>query len=226
MSKFNQNVRTGVKSPVKSTKTVARTGNGALGYERTDKSELFLLAVTNFVGKDTFYESAKNRDDRFSNLSRKVAVQDPQWFTGFVKWLRNDAFMRSASVVAAVEGAKALHDSGMLNGTPRALVAASQARADEPGEVLAYYESKYGKNFPAFLKKGVADGARKLYNEYSLLKYDTDSKGYRFADVLQLSHAKADSSKQNALFSHALDRRYGNSVDIPVDLTMLTLVMV
>lgn len=223
MARFNaaSNTRTGVKSPIKSTNTVARTGNGALGYVRTEKSELFLLAVSNFVGQDTFYESAKKRDDRFSTLSRLVAVEDPQWFQGFVGWLRNDAFMRSGAVVAAVEGAKALHDAGVLNGTPRAIVAAAQARADEPGEVLAYYESKYGKNFPAFLKKGVADGARKLYSEYSLLKYDTDSKGYRFADVIQLSHAKARDARQNALFSHALDRRYNNANGAPEELDML-----
>jgi hypothetical protein len=209
MAKFNKVVKTGVQSPVKSTKT-ALNADFKLGYEREKKSELFLLAVANFVGQDTFYEKAQDRDDRFASLSREVAVQDPRWFTGFVSWLRNDAFMRSASIVAAVEGAKALYDNGVMNGTPRGIVAAAQARADEPGEVLAYYQSKYGKNFPAFLKKGVADGARKLYNEYSLLKYDTDSKGFRFADVIQLSHAKAADEKQNALFSHALDRRYGN----------------
>lgn len=209
MAKFNKVVKTGVTSPVKSTKT-ALNADFKLGFEREQKSELFLLAVSNFVGKDTFYEKAQDRDDRFASLSREVAVQDPRWFSGFVGWLRNDAFMRSAAIVASVEGAKALYDSGVMNGTPRGIVAASQARADEPGEVLAYYESKYGKNFPAFLKKGVADGARKLYNEYSLLKYDTESKGYRFADVIQLSHAKADSANQNALFKYALDRRYGN----------------
>lgn len=210
MAKFNKVVRTGVTSPVKSTKA-ALNADFKLGYEREQKSELFLLAVANFVGQDTFYEKAQARDDRFASLSREVALQDPRWFERFVGWLRNDAFMRSASIVAAVEGAKALYDSGVMNGTPRGIVAASQARADEPGEVLAYYQSKYGKNFPAFLKKGVADGARKLYNEYSLLKYDTESKGYRFADVIQLSHAKAADEKQNALFSHALDRRYGNA---------------
>lgn len=209
MAKFNKVTKTGVQSPVKSTKA-ALNADFKLGFEREKKSELFLLAVSNFVGQDTFYEKAKDRDDRFASLSREVAVQDPQWFKGFVGWLRNDAFMRSGAIVAAVEGAKALWDSGALNGVPRDIVAASMARADEPGEVLAYYESKYGKNFPAFLKKGVADGAKRLYNEYSLLKYDTDSKGYRFADVIQLTHPSANSSKQNALFSYALDRRYGN----------------
>lgn len=222
MAKFNaaSKTRTGVQSPVKS---VAQTTNakGAVAYERDLFGELFLLSVANMVGEDRFHESATERDDRFETLSRAAAVQNPSWFIGFVGWLRNEAFMRSASLVAAVEGAKALYEAGALNGTPRAIVAASQARADEPGEVFAYYESKYGKNFPAFLKKGVADGARKLYNEYSLLKYDTDSKGYRFADVLQLSHAKAGNPTQNDLFSLALDRRYANVTDVPASLTMV-----
>lgn len=222
MAAFNKATKTrkGVQSPIKSTTEVARTGNGALGYVRTNESELFLLAVSNFVGKDTFYENAKDRNDRFVKLSQAVAVSNPRWFTGFVGWLRNDAFMRSGAVVAAVEGAKALYDSGVQNGTPRALVAAAQARADEPGEVLAYYESIYGKNFPAFLKKAVADGARKLYSEYSLHKYDTDSKGYRFGDVLQLAHVKPKDAVQSELFSYALDRRYGNVTEVPAVLRM------
>lgn len=221
MAKFNKAVRTGVTSPIQSTKA-ALNADFKMGYERTKQSELFLLAVSNFVGQDTFYEKAKERDDRFSTLCADVAVQSPQWFLGFVGWLRNDAFMRSASIVAAVEGAKALYDSGAMNGTPRALVAASMARADEPGEVLAYHQSKYGKNFPSYLKKGVADGARKLYNEYSLLKYDTESKGYRFADVIQLTHVKAVDAKQNTLFSHALDRRYdGSKLPDPQELHMI-----
>lgn len=222
MAKFNAatKTRTGVKSPITSTVATVNA-KGAAAYERGTLSELFLLAVSNMVGEDRFHESAKERDARFETLSRKAAVQDPRWFKDFVGWLRNDAFMRSASIVAAVEGAKALYEAGAMNGTPRALVAAAQARADEPGEVFAYYESKYGKNFPAYLKKGVADGARKLYSEYSLLKYDTDSKGYRFGDVLQLAHVKPKDSKQNALFGYALDRRYGNDTAVPEDLTMI-----
>lgn len=223
MAKFNTATKTGVQSPIKST-TIAANHQGGLGFARDIKSELFLLAVANFVGKDTFYEDAKSRDNRFVKLSQKVAVADPIWFYKFVGWLRNEAFMRSASVVAAVEGAKALHAvRGAVNvdQTPRLIVGASMARADEPGEVLAYFKSRYGKNFPAFLKKGVADGANALYSEYSLLKYDTDSKGYRFGDVLQTVHPVASSAKQNALFKYALDRRYGNVDAIPVDLSML-----
>lgn len=223
MAKFNTATKTGVRSPVKST-TIAANHQGGLGYARDMKSELFLLAVANFVGKDTFYENAQTRDDRFSKLSAQVAVADPIWFYKFVGWLRNDSFMRSAAIVAAVEGAKAVHDArGAVNvdQTPRLIVGASMARADEPGEVLAYYRSKYGSNFPAFLKKGVADGANALYNEYTLLKYDSENKGgFRFADILQLTHPVAKDQKQNALFKYALDRRYGNVDDIPAQLEM------
>jgi hypothetical protein len=220
MAKFNKSVSTGAQSPVKSTKA-ALNAELKSGFARDQKSELFLLAVSNFVGQDTFYEKAQDRDDRFSKLCHEVAVQDSIWFLGFVAWLRNEAFMRSASVVAAAEGAKALIDSGHVPGVPRALVGASMARADEPGEFLAYWTSKYGKNLPAAVKKGVADGAKHLYNEYSLLKYDTDSKGFRFADVLQLSHAKADGPNQNDLFKYALERRYNTSAVVPEDLWMV-----
>lgn len=255
MAKFNSasKTRTGVQSPIKSTTTVARTGNGALGYARTEKSELFLLAVSNFVGQDTFYEKAlganlaklehsasvpdqpwvhsqvrakkalaEGRDDRFSRLVSQTALEDPRWTLGFIGWLRNDAFMRSASIVAAVEAGQAYKALGedKTENWSREFVAAAQARADEPGEVFAYYEAKYGKPFPAWLKKGVADGARKLYNEYSLLKYDTDSKGYRFADVLQLAHVKPKDARQSTLFGYALDRRYNNVTEVPAVLRM------
>lgn len=220
MAKFNSAVKTGVQSPIKTTGKVIANADGKAAFERDTKSELFLLAVANFVGQNTFYESAKNRDDRFAALCQKVAVADSVWFGKFVGWLRNEGQMRSASIVAAAEGAKALLDAGVMNGAPRALVASSMARADEPGEFLAYWQSKYGKNYPQAIKKGVADAAARLYNEYSLLKYDTESKGFRFADVIQLTHTKAD-GKKNDLFQYALNRRYGNDVEIADSLEMI-----
>lgn len=229
MSKFNTTTKTAApvkaaKSPIKSKTTVATNANGGAGFERKNKSALFLLAVSNFVGKDTFYEDARSRDDRFSELCRKVAVKDASWFLGFVGWLRNDAFMRSASIVAAVEGAKAVLSAKQPSvgiNYPRQFVRAAMARADEPGELLAYWISRYGTKIPAAVKKGVSDGAQALYNEYSLLKYDTPSKGLRFSNVIQLSHAKPKDFKQNVLFGYALDRVYGNEDQIPSVLTMV-----
>jgi|SRR5882672_798590 len=215
MGKFNKVNSTGVQSPIK---TVGKIINhdARVAFARDTQSELYLFAVSNFVGQDTFYENAKASDDRFVILSQKAAVADRAWFGYFVSWLRNEAFMRSAAVVAAVEGAKALHAAESFVGAenaswPRHIVSAAQARADEPGEVLGYYEAKYGKNFPAWLKKGVADGAKRLYNEYSLLKYDTVSHGYRFSDVIQLTHPKPDNEIQEQLFKYAMNSRYNNT---------------
>ena len=67
------------------------TYEGAPAHARDAKSELFLLAVANFVGEDTFYERATDRDARFIDLVRRVAVADGEWLTGFVGWLRADA---------------------------------------------------------------------------------------------------------------------------------------
>ncbi|WP_308207788.1 hypothetical protein [Actinomadura madurae] len=61
MGKFNRSgVRPAVTSAVKTDAApTARTHEGAPGYARDAKSELFLLAVANMVGENTFYEKAR-----------------------------------------------------------------------------------------------------------------------------------------------------------------------
>jgi hypothetical protein len=234
VSKFNRNdIRTATFSPVRSEyEEFARTHQGGQGYVRDAKSELFLQAVTNFVGEDTFYEQAKQRDDRYSALIHQVALEDPKWGFEFLRWLRQEANMRSASIVGAVEFVKARLDAGApftpafeFNSTDvnRAAIRIVLQRADEPGELLAYWASKYGKAFPKPLKRGVADAVQRLYNEYALLKYDTDSKGYRFGDVLDLVHATPADGKawQGDLFKHAIDRRHNRTIDM-IDLSKTT----
>lgn len=183
------------------------THEGAPAHLRDAKSELFLLAVANFVGEDTFYERAGQRDDRYAALVREVALADVAWLTDFVRWLRADANMRSAPVVAAAEAVKARLDAGVHGGN-RQLVAAAMARADEPGELLAYWRSRFGRAVPQPVKNGVADAVRRLYNERSLLKYDTATKGYRFGDVIDTVRPVPADANQSALFEHALARRH------------------
>jgi len=47
-----------------------RTFEGAPGFVREPKLELFLLAVSNMVGEDTFYEAASDRDARGQRRGR------------------------------------------------------------------------------------------------------------------------------------------------------------
>jgi hypothetical protein len=91
MSKFNQKRSkvTGLSPIVTGRVPSGRTHEGAPGYARSAKGELFLLAVSNLSGEDTFYEKAANRDDRYTGLVQEVAVADPQWTAAFLGWLRN-----------------------------------------------------------------------------------------------------------------------------------------
>lgn len=222
MSKFNTaGTKSAVFSPVK-TESVAsgRTYEGAPGHARDVKSELFLLSVSNMVGESTFYEKAGERDNRYRDLVREATLADPDWTARLLKWLRSEANMRTASLVGAAEFAKARLDAGEA-GLSRQVVDSVLQRADEPGEMLAYWTSTYGRAVPKPVKRGVADAVTRLYNERSFLKWDSDSKGYRFGDVIDLVHPTASADWQGDLFKHALDKRHGRDGEIPESLRML-----
>lgn len=200
------------------------TFEGHAGYGRDPQSELFLLGVTNMVGEDSFYEAAEERDKRFASLIHDVVQLDGgiEWLAGFWPWLRTETHLRTAPIVGAIETARAMKVLGRMGG--RDMVASVLQRADEPGEALAYFRSRYGRSVPFNVKKGIALAARRLYNERSLLKYDTPSHGYRFGDVIDVTHPKPEGPAQAALFRHALDRRHGhgqNLEDIPEELAMV-----
>jgi hypothetical protein len=229
MSKFNRPGAYTAHSPVTTTQETT-TYEGGAAWLRDEKSELVMLAVVNMANEDTFYESAQKRDSRYAVLVRMVAVSDPKWFLSFVTWLRGEANMRSASLIAAAEGVKArlylpAFDSLLeLTGVNRQIVAAPLLRPDEPGEFLAYWTQKFGRNIPQPVKRGVADAVRRLYTERSLLKYDTASHAWRFGDVIDVVHpAPADDRRawQGDLFKHALDRRHGHDLEIPDSLRMV-----
>ena len=197
-----------------------RTYEGAPGYQRDARTELFLLAVSTMVGEHTFYESADERDQRFRSLVARLAVDDTDWLANLLAWLRREANLRSAPLVGALEAAKARLDAG-AHGRSRQLVASVLRRADEPGEALAYWMGRYGRSVPKPVKRGIADAVTRLYSERSLLKYDTDSHAFRFGDVCDLTHPVARDARQGALFAHALDRRHKRGNAIPAELAVL-----
>jgi hypothetical protein len=219
MSRFNtKNAAASGTSPITSTGRTT-TSEGGTGYLRDARSELFLLAVSNFVATDTFYEKGGDRDDRYTQLVRELAVSDPEWAAGLLGWLRGEAHMRTASLVGAAEFTRARLDAG-LPGRSRQVVDSVLQRPDEPGELLAYWTGRYGRGLPKPLKRGIADAVQRLYDSRALLAYDTDSKGYRLGDVLELVHPApaADKPWQGDLFKHAIDRRHGRHTAIPARL--------
>ena len=213
MSKFNTTAqRRRPTTPMRVTSTPTLTHEGGSGFAKDDKTALYTLAVTNMVGEPTFYESGPDRDSRFLDLIRRVTAADPEWMQGFIPWLRDGANMRSAATVAAVEYLRA----GGVH-ADRVIDAACQ-RADEPGEMLAYYWSTNDgrKTLAAALKRGLAAAAARLYTEYAVLKYDTATSAVRFGDIIDLTKPVPRGEWQSVLFRHILDRRHGYRDDIGV----------
>lgn len=207
-------------APLSILRTVSRTPDtvtfeGGAGHTRDAKSDLFLLAVTNMVGEQTFYESTGQRDARFEGLVHEVTVTDPGWMQRFVPWLRTGANMRSASVVAACEYVKA----GGPNG--RRVIDAACQRPDEPAEILGYWLATHGRRLPAAVKRGVADAVVRLYTERAFLKYDSQRSKMRMADVVELVHPVACGQRQSDLFKHMLDDRHHPGGDMADALGLL-----
>jgi hypothetical protein len=226
---------------IRTTDERTTTHEGGAAWVREPRSDLFLLAVTNMVGEDTFYEKAGDRDLRFRNLVRQCAVQHPDWTAKFIGWLRGEANMRSAAVVAAAEYAHARRDeagtgrTGTDYPTPtiptRKVVASALQRPDEPGELLAYWTANYGVNHLSMpVRRGIGDAMIRMGNERNYLKYgNAESAAFPWRRVLDLTHpGDRPGSAQNItgpwqhdLFSYVVTAPHVPGLEIPQSLGMM-----
>lgn len=204
-------------SPLKAkTNKMVTTHEGASAHALKAKTELFLACVSGFAGEKTFYQD--DRTARIVKLTHKVTEKDPQWVENFVAWLRGpEANIRTASLIVAAEYVAA----GGPNG--RQVVNSVCQRADEPAELLAYWLATHPKGgkrvnetpaIPQAIRKGLSDAVRRLYNEYSVLKYNGGAKAVSMADVLNLLHVKPATPGQGNLFKYIIDKSYDNDVDL------------
>jgi hypothetical protein len=238
MAKFNTaQTRTRVNSPLTTERTASgKTYEGHPGYARDVRSELFLLAVSNFVGEQTFYEKAADRDNRYVALVRQATLEHPEWTADFLKWLRTEGNMRSASIVGAAEYAHARREA-KLPGV-RKVIDSVLLRADEPGELVAYWFANHGRTFSGGLQRGVGDALLRLGTEANYLKYG-ESGAYTWDRLLNLAHPgegntgtprrkhgrsnqKIRGQWQHDLFGHIIKSRYEKGSEIPEALGTLT----
>ncbi len=203
--------RTNLTAPIRTRAARVFTHERGVGYARDAKSDLFLLAATNMVGEDTFYERAEARDARFVDLVHEVTVADPAFIAGddagdghvgLAQYLRETMLMRSPAVVMAAEYVAAGGAGG------RSVVARSLQRPDEPAEMIGYWLTTHGRHIPMPIKRGVADAVRRLYTERAVLRYDGLARQTRMADVVELVHPSPRDAAQSALFKYLLDRRH------------------
>lgn len=221
MSKFNRPNRTtapALGSSVLASEPTPSAVNhqGGAGYVYDAHTALFLLGIANFVDEGTFYESGFARDDRYETLVRKVTLEDPVWVAGFLPWLRQDMYMRSAPHVGAAHFVAVRaeqrvpedsHTRGERGLSRRTTDLVCQ-RADELGESIGYWHHRYGRRLPAPFKRGLSDAANRLYNGRSMLRWDSERNAIRFGDVIELCHAKPVDEQTSDVFHAALDRRH------------------
>jgi hypothetical protein len=142
------------------------------------------------------------------------------WLQGFLPWLRDEGNIRTASVILAAETVRARLAAGLAGGN-RQLVDSVLRRGDEPGEMLAYWTSRYGRAVPQPVKRGVADAVARLYDERAFLRYDSAARGFRFGDVIDLVHpspAPARAAWQGDLFRWAITARHDRDEAPPASL--------
>ncbi len=215
MSKFN--VKRGrYEATARPTAAIATSGlpiatfQGGIGHQPDLESELVIMAASFLVGEDTFYESARLRDDRFVDLVHRITATNPDFLVRFAPYLRNALKIRSASVMLAAEYVAAGGPGG------RAIIDSVLARPDEPGELIGYWFGRYGRSLKMAVKRGVADAASRLYTEQAVLRYDSKARPVRMADVIELTHPKPTGPAQSALFRWLLDdRHHGDAVADP-----------
>ena len=216
--------RANLTAALRTTFTRTHTYEGGLAYARHGESDLFLLAATNMVGEDTFYERAADRDARFAALVHQVTESNPAFIAGadpevgrvgLAQYLRQTMLMRSAAVVMAAEYVAAGGAGG------RSVIAGALQRADEPAELLGYWMAMYGRRLPMPVKRGVADAVRRLYTERAALRYDGLTRQLRMADVIELAHPEPKDAAQSALFRYLLDRRHHDDAVAGADLPIL-----
>ncbi|MDW3179986.1 MAG: TROVE domain-containing protein [Acidimicrobiia bacterium] len=205
MSKFsNKYIRIRPTGPVNAGPGRALTHEGAVGYAPDLESELFLMAATYMATEPTFYETAEAREARFVDLVHRVTATNPEFVARLAPYLRKELKIRSASIMLAAEYVAAGGEGG------RAVVNSVLQRGDEPAEMVGYWHSRYGRSMKMAVKRGVADGAARLYTERSALRYDGLGRGIRMADVIELTHPKPRDATQSELFKWLLDKRHHN----------------
>jgi hypothetical protein len=229
--KLNQPGTRAGRGPL-ATETVSsvKTHEDGTGYQRDERSQLFLLATTTFAGEGSFYESAAVSDERLKTLTRTLAITTDgwTWLCGFLPWLRSDGSIRTASLICAAEAvaARIAERKRLLRGEPatgsyeildtqgpplthRQLIAVVCQRADEPCEMLAYALGVWGRALPLPVKRGIADAAVRLWNEAAALRWDKPGNAVRFADVLELCHPRTGADWQNVMFRDLITERKG-----------------
>ncbi|MBL0330107.1 MAG: TROVE domain-containing protein [Bacteroidetes bacterium] len=178
--------------------TVVKNYEGAKAYALTPEMELYSAVATAGLS-DTFYEKGEDRLERIKAL---IVKNDPEYVARLAVYTRNEMYMRSISMVLAVELAKTNSGNAIVAKTVSGVV----KRADEITELLAYYQlanKRTGAKKLNKLSKQIQKGLSVSFNqfdEYQFGKYNRET-DVKLRDALFLVHPKAKDDAQQAVFN-------------------------
>lgn len=174
-------------------KTVNKSGYAA--YKMEDKEKLATMVLTSLFGEPKYYGDNTNE---MMQLAENMAVAEPEFVAKLACYARNEGNLRSVS--HALTAVIARHAPAYTRRVVRKVV----VRPDDITEIMACYQSLYGKPFPNALKREVAEVIQR-FNEYSLAKYNSGNKKIKFKDVLRITHPKPKTEKISTLFNKVLN---------------------
>lgn len=178
---------------------------GAKAFEMDAKTKLYTQVCSCLWNEPTFYDKNNAREESIINLIDEVGCTDPEWVMKLGVYAREQMYLRSVPVVILCE--MAAHK--LYKGKPKPWInawgARILARADEVGEALAYYTSKYGKKIPNSLKDVIEARLNQL-TEYEATKYAGSSRAWKLLDVINYIHPKPRDEKQEALFGYIIGK--------------------
>lgn len=203
-----------------STKGKSQTTNyeGAAACKPSAELELYTSVVTASLS-NTFYEKADERLDRIVGLIGKV---NPEFVAKLAVYTREQMHLRSVPMVLLAELSKVHSGDSLVRRTTERVI----QRADEITELLAYYQlanSRSGdkklNKLSKQLQKGVSEAFNK-FDEYQFAKYNRNS-AVTFKDALFLTHPKAVSDTQQALFDKIVNNELQTPYTWEVELSAL-----
>lgn len=177
-----------------------------LAFKADPQLELYLRACTCLI-EDRFYSRA---DQQLAELRAAIHQCDRSYVLKLANYARNQMHLRTLPMILLAE-ASVMHSgtSNEAKSDVRSYVPKIVRRADEPGELLAYWIQSLGAGskakLPNALKKGLSD-AMLRFDEYQLAKYNRAAT-VRLKDVLMLTHAKPDTAERAELYKRVLEDR-------------------
>ena len=172
---------------------------GGRAFGESPELEFASLVLTSFV-EDQFYR--KQSDGCFEASDTLQRVSDlldsgmrHEFAAKAAVYARERFNMRSISHVVAAELAARVKNSDWM----RPFVRNAIVRIDDMTEIVAYFESKYGrKPVPNALKRGIRDAFDK-FDGYQLAKYRGENRAVKLVDVVNLVHPVPNDRNGDAL---------------------------